>query len=181
MLNTPSGVVHARSNFEESWQSIRRAGNRINLHIPEMLAEFQKVLQERPTRDNEYPFVLSAGERRSDTTNTIVRDTAWHKKGWYGSLRINPQDAESIGCGTGDTLRLTTRRASAEVVVEVSDVMSPGHISLPNGTGVNYVDAAGETQHLGVAPNELTDSYSRDFLAGTPWHKHVPARLERVA
>jgi len=20
----------------------------------------------------------------------------------------------------------------------------------------------------------------RDFLAGTPWHKHVPARLERL-
>jgi hypothetical protein len=31
----------------------------------------------------------------------------------------------------------------------------------------------------GVAPNELTDVAMRDFLAGTPWHKHVPARLER--
>ena len=181
MISSPSGVVHARSNFEESWQAIRRAGNRINLHIPEMLAEFQKVLQERPQEDAEYPFVLSAGERRSDTTNTIVRDTGWHKKGLYGSLRISPQDASSIGCETGDTLRLTTRRASAEVVVEVSDVMSPGHISLPNGTGVDYVDAAGKTRRLGLAPNEFTDSYSRDFLAGTPWHKHVPARLERVA
>jgi formate dehydrogenase len=30
-----------------------------------------------------------------------------------------------------------------------------------------------------VAPNELTDVAMRDFLAGTPWHKHVPARLER--
>jgi hypothetical protein len=34
--------------------------------------------------------------------------------------------------------------------------------------------------HSGVAPNELTDVTRRDFLAGTPWHKHVPARLERV-
>ena len=33
----------------------------------------------------------------------------------------------------------------------------------------------------GVAPNELTASEDRDWLAGTPWHKHVPARIEAVA
>ena len=32
----------------------------------------------------------------------------------------------------------------------------------------------------GVAPNELTAGEDRDWLAGTPWHKHVPARLEAV-
>ena len=94
---------------------------------------------------------------------------------------MSPQDAESIGCETGDTLRLSTRRASADVVVEVSDMMAPGHVSLPNGTGVDYTDASGEMHRRGVAPNEFTDSYRRDFLAGTPWHKHIPARLEKVA
>jgi formate dehydrogenase len=29
-----------------------------------------------------------------------------------------------------------------------------------------------------VAPNELTASEDRDWLAGTPWHKHVRARVE---
>jgi hypothetical protein len=33
---------------------------------------------------------------------------------------------------------------------------------------------------VGVSVNELTASEDRDFLAGTPWHKHVPARLERL-
>jgi formate dehydrogenase len=33
----------------------------------------------------------------------------------------------------------------------------------------------------GVAPNELTSGDERDWLAGTPWHKHVRARLEAVA
>lgn len=181
IINTPSGVVYARSTFDESWQAIRRAGNRINLNIPEMLTELNRVLAERPTRDAEYPFVLSAGERRSDTANTVVRDTDWHTKGWYGSLRMSPKDAASIGCETGDTLRLTTKRASAEVVVEISEMMSPGHISLPNGAGISYIDATGTRRHRGVAPNEFTDASSRDFLAGTPWHKHVPARLEKTA
>ncbi len=181
IIGTPSGVVYARSNHEESWRAIRRAGNRINLHIPELLAELPKLATEQPERDGEYPFVLSAGERRTDTANTIIRDANWHRKGLYGSLRISPADAETIGCETGDTLRLTTNRASADVIVEVSDIMAPGHISLPNGTGLDYTDADGEAQHLGVAPNELTDSYRRDFLAGTPWHKHIPAKLEKRA
>ncbi len=33
----------------------------------------------------------------------------------------------------------------------------------------------------GVAPNELTSTDWRDPIAGTPWHKHAPARLEPVA
>jgi hypothetical protein len=36
-------------------------------------------------------------------------------------------------------------------------------------------------QLVGVPPNELTSSHRRDWLAGTPWHKHVPARIEPIA
>jgi hypothetical protein len=32
-----------------------------------------------------------------------------------------------------------------------------------------------------VAPNELTSVGDRDAFAGTPWHKYVPARIERTA
>jgi len=57
--------------------------------------------------------------------------------------------------------------------------MSPGHISLPNGMGLD--EPVGETLvRTGVAPNELTNGADRDWLAGTPWHKSVPARLEPV-
>ncbi|MEO0425781.1 MAG: molybdopterin dinucleotide binding domain-containing protein, partial [Pseudomonadota bacterium] len=180
MVGSPSGVIYARSTFEESWAAVRRDEHRINLHIPELLDRLDEALAEVPSKDSAYPYVLSAGERRSDTANTAVRDTAWHTKGLYGALRMSPADADSIGCQTGDTVKLSTRRASAEVVIEVSDMMMPGHISLPNGTGVHYRDASGHPSMRGVAPNEFTDANLRDFLAGTPWHKHVRAKLERV-
>ena len=32
----------------------------------------------------------------------------------------------------------------------------------------------------GVAPNELTAAATATRIAGTPWHKSVPARLEPV-
>jgi anaerobic selenocysteine-containing dehydrogenase len=66
------------------------------------------------------------------------------------------------------------------VTVEIDDAMQRGHISLPNGMGLDHI-ADGERVVAGVAPNELTSSSDRDPWAGTPWHKSVPARLEQVS
>jgi anaerobic selenocysteine-containing dehydrogenase len=76
---------------------------------------------------------------------------------------------------------VTTERGSAVATVEVSDAMLAGHASLPNGFGLDFTDADGTTVVVGVAPNSLTASHWRDAFAGTPWHKHVPARIEPVA
>ena len=73
---------------------------------------------------------------------------------------------------------MTTRRGSVEAVVEVHDGLQDGHISLPNGLGLAEEMDGGGLVTTGVAPNELTASADRDWLAGTPWHKHVPARVE---
>ncbi len=181
MLDNPSGVVFAETTYAESWQAIARPEQRINLHIPELLPELAKLAHSAPPHDPAYPFILAAGERRSDTSNTAVRDTGWHRRGRYGTLRISPQDAEALGCADGEVLRVVTRRGEVEAEVEISDMMQPGNISLPNGQGLDYRNAEGEVVRRGVAPNEVTDCTQRDFLAGTPWHKYVPARLERLA
>jgi len=181
ILGNPSGVIFAVSDYEDSWKAIRLPDHRINLHLPELVPEIEKLATTDLPRDPEYPFVLSAGERRADTSNTSIRDAAWHAKGAFGTLRLSPHDAGTLGCGDGDRLRLSTRRGSVEVVAEVTATMQPGHVSLPNGQGLDYRLPDGTVVHAGVAPNELTDLTQRDFLAGTPWHKHVPARLERVA
>jgi anaerobic selenocysteine-containing dehydrogenase len=181
ILRSPSGLIFADSEYPDSWNAIGLPDHRINLHIPELVPEIERIDRESLPRDFEYPFILSAGERRSDTSNTLVRDGAWHRKGAFGTLRLSPQDAAALGCASGDRLRLSTRRGSAEVVVEVTPIMQPGHVSLPNGQGLDYRTADGSVVRMGVSPNELTDVAQRDFLAGTPWHKHVPARLEKVA
>ena len=56
--------------------------------------------------------------------------------------------------------------------------MQRGHVSLPNGLGVDYPDG---DRRAGVAPNELTASGDRDPFVGTPWHKNVAARVERLS
>lgn len=181
LLDGASGVVYSESDYDDSWRAITQAGRKINLAIPELLPELAKLQTELPKADDEFPYVLSAGERRSDTSNTAVRDTGWHRRGAYGTLRLSPQDAAALRCQDGDTLKLSTRRATLEVTAEISEMMQPGHISLPNGQGLDYRQADGQTVRRGTPPNELTDSAARDFLAGTPWHKFVPARLERMS
>ena len=80
----------------------------------------------------------------------------------------------------GSRVRVVTRAGAAETVAEVSDTMRSGHISLPNGFGLDYPDEVGEHRISGIAPNELTSIDDRDWFAGTPHHKHVPARVELV-
>ena len=176
-----SGVVFAVSEYADSWQAVRLPEQRINLYLPELMPELAKLDSGGPPKDPSYPFVLSAGERRSDTSNTAIRDPGWHRKGPFGTLRINPQDAADLGCAEGDWVRVTTRRGSAEAPIEITPDLQPGHVSLPNGQGIDYHGADGSLVRRGVALNELTDVADRDPIAGTPWHKHVPVRIERLS
>ena len=180
ILRSPSGVVFSVDEWSDVLGRIATADGKIQLALPDLLHELAQLgLDPAGPRDPAFPFVLSAGERRSFTANTIIRDPAWRKQDGQGALRINPEDAADLGVGSGDRVRLSTRRDSVVACVEVSDTMQRGHVSLPNGLGLGYPGGAGEVL-TGVAPNELTASEDRDPFAGTPWHKHVPARVERA-
>jgi len=175
-LDGASGIVFAVDEWPEVLRRIRTPDRKLHLALPDLLDELAAVLRSPPApRDDAFPFVLTAGERRSFTANTIIRDPSWRKKDADGSLRIHPDDAAALGVTSGASVRLTTRRDSVVVPVELSDTMQRGHVALPNGLGVAYGDAT-----AGIAPNELTASEDRDPFVGTPWHKHVPARVERV-
>jgi anaerobic selenocysteine-containing dehydrogenase len=182
ILNSPSGVVFAVDEQDESWARVKSPNGKIQAAIPELLEELASLSSERVgAGDSGFPFVLSAGERRSFTANTILRNPAWRKKDPDGSLRMSPDDASRLGVGDGDRVRLSTKRGSVEVPVEVSAMMRAGHVSLPNGLGLDHTTESGDRVQTGVAPNELTASEDRDWLAGTPWHKNVAARIEALA
>jgi anaerobic selenocysteine-containing dehydrogenase len=181
VLASPSGVVFARDEWPDVLRRIGTPDGKIHPSLPDLLAELERLHRSAPAAlDAAFPFVLSAGERRSFTANTIIRDPTWRKKDAEGALRMSAEDAASLGVATGDTVRLTTRRGTVAVPVEVSDRMQRGHLSLPNGMGLDYPAGDGATT-TGVAPNELTVLEDRDPFVGTPWHKHVPARVEVYA
>ncbi|MDT5073615.1 MAG: hypothetical protein QOH82_2935 [Mycobacterium sp.] len=177
-----SGVTFAVHEYADDFALISHVDHEITVEMPELLDDI-RALRSAPTAltSTEFPMVLSAGERRAYTANDIIRDPGWRKRDVDGALRISPQDATAIGLSDGGRARITTAAGSAEATVEISDAMLAGHVSLPNGYGVDYVGADGSSTTPGVAPNALTSTQWRDAYAGTPWHKHVPARVEAVA
>jgi anaerobic selenocysteine-containing dehydrogenase len=179
ILGNRSGVIYSVSRYEETWNRI--SGAQVNLTITELIPELKSLREEYPSSDREFPFVLSAGQRRSGTANTIIRDPKWRPKDPHGALWMSPGDASELGIQSGCRVRLITQRASAEAVVDVSERMLPGHVALPNGGGLWYPDREGQEFLHGVPPNELTATGHRDWFAGTPFHKHIPARIERLA
>lgn len=181
ILQSPSGVTFTAHEYEDDFALIRHPDHRIHLDMPELLEEIRR-LPDAATRYTtpEFPIVLSAGERRPFTANDIFRDPAWRKRDAEGALRVSVEDAQQLGLVDGGRARITTAAGSAEASVEISEAMLPGHASLPNGYGLDFTDPDGAVQVPGVAPNSLTSTEWRDGYAGTPWHKHVPARVEAI-
>jgi anaerobic selenocysteine-containing dehydrogenase len=174
ILSQHSGLVFARDEYAESWS---RIGNeqKIRLDLPELLTELQVLgAGASDLTSKDFPFLLMAGERRDYSANTIYRDGDWRRKDPEGALRINPDDATRLGVESGDQARITTKVGSALALVAVTPRMQAGHVSLPNGFGLDNEDGG----RSGVAINELTSLDARDRFAGTPHHKIVPARIE---
>ena len=181
ILASPSGLVFSLDEWDESLRRIGTPNGRIQLALPELFDELRGLQDEpAPAPPAGYPFVLSAGERRSYTANTIIRNPEWRRKDRQGALCINPDDARRLGVATGERVRLSTQRGSTVVAVDISDRMQPGHVSLPNGQGTDFPAADGTPTLESVPPNELTRIEDRDAFAGTPWHKFVPARIEAL-
>ena len=181
VLSSRSGVTFTAHEYEDDFDLITHGDHKIALDMPEMLDEIRALSDaQMHFTTPEFPIVLSAGERRAYTANDIFRDPTWRKRDADGALRVSLDDAEAIGLVDGGRARITTAAGSAEASVEISEAMLPGHASLPNGFGLDFVDGDGHAHVPGVAPNSLTSSDWRDAYAGTPWHKHVPARIEAV-
>ncbi|MFD0660298.1 molybdopterin dinucleotide binding domain-containing protein [Thermocatellispora tengchongensis] len=181
MLAAPHGLAFAVDAPGDALRRIGTPDRRIHLALPDLLGSLRDLARGPDAADPDFPLVLSAGERRTSTANTLYRDPAWRRRDTEGALRVSPEDAAAFGLTPGRRARITTRRGSVEATVEVSATLSPGHISLPNGLGLGYPDDRGEELVTGAPPNELTSSAHRDPYAGTPLHKHIPARVEAVS
>ena len=70
IIDSPRGFTFSVDEHEVSWDRARTADGRINASIEELANGPQAITSP------EYPFVLSAGERRAYTANKIFRDPA---------------------------------------------------------------------------------------------------------
>lgn len=150
ILEGTSGVIILKGKVGDETQW-RRPDGKVNLLVGEMSDALDQLADyQMPERSKEFPLLLCAGERRSYTANTIIRDPAWMKSNNPVSLSINPIDAGKLGISDAGKVRVVTRRGEAVVLVELDDRMQQGTISLPNGQGLSYPDASGKPERTGV-------------------------------
>jgi formate dehydrogenase len=183
ILAHPEGTEIAKGDSENNLASaVGWDDGRIRLAPEELLAEIPRAIENGPTSDPDFPFVLALGLRTRWTANTIQRDPAWRQgRGPFCALHLSPGDAMRLDVAEGDPVRITTRRGDAELPAAIDEKLRDGHVWIPNGFGAKYPDADGKLVEQGINLNELSDAADRDPITGCPHHKATPCRVERAA
>ena len=178
IIASPSGT--AFSIDDNVWDLIETSDRKIRLAIPVLLAEIAVLQPSQAAPRADYPYVLSAGQRRAQNANQNFRAPDFRKRDPDGALFIHPDDLVALSAKEGDWLVVESQRGELVVRSRLDAGLRPGYVVLPHGYGQAYPAADGKRRVCGPAINWLTDSAWRDPIAGTPYHKHVPVRL-RVA
>ena len=117
----------------------------------------------------EFPLILSTGIRIPGGLHSRLHDTPAAR-----SLRPEPvadlstEDAEALGIGPGDRIRLSTARGSVTVKANPTPVMPAGMVSLYHG----YREADA---------NSLLSWDHRDPYSGFPGYRCIRCRVEKEA
>jgi formate dehydrogenase len=96
IMASPSGVIFTIDEYEETWANGHRGpAHPLGRGGPDTRAA--RPRPEDPNAPHAFPFVLSAGERRSTTANTIFRDPGWRRKDTDGALRMSARGRRLLG------------------------------------------------------------------------------------
>jgi anaerobic selenocysteine-containing dehydrogenase len=184
LLDHPEGVLLCRADPSSNWELVRTPDKKAVLDTSELLDRFRKLEIPEDTdfrTRSDFPLILQTGERSDYTANTIQRDPTWRKKERDSYLRMHEEVAEQLGVSDGETVRLVTEHAEVLVAARVTDDIYPGNLSMPHGYGLVWEnEETGELEPHGVNVQQLVSAQHRDPLSGVPYHKYIPARVEKV-
>jgi anaerobic selenocysteine-containing dehydrogenase len=151
--------------------AIELAPEPIVADVPRLIAEL-----DRPANG----FVL-IGRRQLRSNNSWMHNLAPLVKGKDRcTAHVHPDDAASLGLTDGELARVRSRAGEIVIVVEVTDGVMPGVISIPHGWGhdVDGVRLGVASAHAGVNSNLLADELLVDAVSGTAVLNGIPVELE---
>jgi anaerobic selenocysteine-containing dehydrogenase len=98
------------------------------------------------------------------------------------TLLVHPKDASRLRLENGGRARVTSRVGAIEVVVETSDSVMEGVVSLPHGWGHDRTGSKlGVAEaHAGVSINDVTDPLAVDVPSGNAALSGVAVRVEAI-
>ena len=158
-------------------ERLQTPNHRIQLAIPEVLADIQRFQGENALAGEAYRLI---GRRHVRDNNSWMHNHHRLMKGKSRcQLLMNPADVEKEGWQTGMTVTIQSRVGSIDAQLLVSDEMMPGVVSLPHGYGHGLQGTRGEIagRHAGVSCNDITDDQFIDALSGNAALNGVSVRL----
>lgn len=138
--------------------------------FPRGLGKFHAVTYRKSAElpDDEYPFILSTGRVLYHWHGgTLTRRSKLDEIFPEALVEIHPDDAEKLGCQSGDWLRVSSRRGEIRARALVTGRSPAGTVFIP----FHFAEAAA---------NELTNE-AIDPLAKIPDYKVCAVRVEKVS
>ena len=98
------------------------------------------------------------------------------------TLHVHPATAAAHELEDGAAARVRSRAGEVEVVVEVTDAIMPGVVSIPHGWGhdTSGAELSVAREHAGVNSNLLADEHLVEPLTGNAVLNGIPVELAPV-
>jgi anaerobic selenocysteine-containing dehydrogenase len=158
------------------------ADKRINCATPEALQDLVRLQTEFSAAPDQDGLRL-IGRRHVRSNNSWMHNYHRLMKGKARhQLQVHPSDLDARGLHDGERARLASRSGEVEVLLQSSEDLMPGVVSLPHGFGHNRdgVMLTIATAHAGVSCNDVTDPNYLDELSGNAALNGVPVTLSAV-
>ncbi|NVM26449.1 MAG: formate dehydrogenase subunit alpha, partial [Desulfobacterales bacterium] len=83
--------------------------------------------------DREFPFILTTGRVifQYHTGTMTRRISSLEREAPTGFVELNPQDAQKLKLGQGDTVKVRSRRGEIEINAFITDKVAPGIVFIP--------------------------------------------------
>lgn len=158
--------------------ALRTRSGRVELAPPELLADVPRLtasIDEFAARE-----LVLVGRRHLRSNNSWMHNVEVLVKGKPRcTLLVHPEDAVRLGVRDGQAARVSSRVGAVDAVVEVTEDIRPGVVSLPHGWGhgVPGTRLGVAAERPGVNANVLTDDRALDPLSGTSVLNGIPVSV----
>ncbi len=165
-------------------EALRTPSGKIELAPPAMVADVDRLRASLVrTKKGMNGQMLLIGRRDLRSNNSWMHNLHVLTRGKERcTLLMHPTDATRLELADGEMAYVTSRAGAVEILVEVTDAIMPGVISIPHGWGHNLPGTRMRVarEHAGVNTNILTVAEDVDPLSGNAILNGVAVTVERA-
>ncbi|NUP05494.1 MAG: molybdopterin-dependent oxidoreductase [Polyangiaceae bacterium] len=182
LRKTPNGLD--LGPLEPSLDRILETPNkRVRLAPEPFVAEARQMLSARPPTPREHHRFTLIGRRHLRSNNSWMHNSRALVKGPERcTLLMHPADASALSLKSGARIEVKSRVGSLVALLEVTDEMRSGVVSLPHGFGHGRPDTKLRvaSEHAGVSVNDITDDQLIDNASGNAAFSSVSVEIRAV-